>query len=151
MFTNDVVGNLRQKKLSDRAEVWLARGFVVAIVAITYLLCLATGFKASVFSMAIWCFSGFAGLFPIVLAALYWRRLTAGGVLAGLLTAVGSWTYLFYLSYWGATEDFVVAIGPDEISVMPVVLIFVCTTIAMVLASVVTRRPSQQTISKFFN
>jgi len=30
MFTNDLVGGLRKEKLSDRSEIWLARGFIVA-------------------------------------------------------------------------------------------------------------------------
>ncbi len=151
MFTNDVVGSLRKQKLGDRAEVWLARSFVVAIVVITYLVCLATGFGASVFTIAIWCFSGFSGLFPIVAAALYWKRLTAGGVLAGLLAAIGSWVYLFYLSYWGTVEGFAIPVGPDKFLLMPVVIIFACTTVAMFVASFVTRRPSQRTIDKFFS
>jgi len=91
MFTNDVVGSLRKEKLSDRTEIWLARGFVIAIVAVTYGVCLATGFGASVFGMAIWCFSGFAGMFPIIFAALYWKRLSAAGVVSGLLATIGSW------------------------------------------------------------
>ena len=147
MFTNDVVGNLRKEKLSDRTEIWLARGFVIAIVAITYFACLATGFKASVFGMALWCFSGFAGMFPIIVGALYWKRLSAAGVVSGLLAAIGSWLYLFSEAKWGAIEPFSIQVGGAP----TVVVVFVCTTFAMVMTSFATRPPSQATLDKFFD
>ena len=149
MFTNDLVGSLRKEKLSDRSEIWLARGFIIAIVAVTYVACLSTGFKASVFGMAIWCFSGFAGMFPIIFAALYWKRLTAAGVVFGLLAAVASWLFLFQKADWGANRTFAVVIGQTPI--MPVVVVFVCTAVAMVLATFATRPPSQATLDKFFD
>ena len=149
MFTNDLVGTLRKEKLSDRTEIWLARGFVIGIVAVTYFACLATGFGASVFGMAIWCFSGFAGLFPIIVAALYWKRLSAAGVVSGLLAGIGSWLYLFQESDWGSNPTFAVVIR--GIPIMPVVVVFVCTSIAMVMTTMVTRPPSQATLDKFFD
>ena len=149
MFTNDLVGGLRKEKLSDRSEIWLARGFVIAIVAVTYVACLATGFGASVFGMAIWCFSGFAGMFPIIFAALYWKRLSAAGVVSGLLAAIGSWLYLFREADYGSTPNFAVVIGGTPI--MPVVVVFVCTAVAMILTTLVTCPPSQATLDKFFD
>ena len=149
MFTNDMVGSFRKEKLSDRSEIWLARGFVIAIVAVTYVACLVTGFGASVFGMAIWCFSGFAGMFPIIFAALYWKRLSAAGVVSGLLAAIGSWLYLFREAEWGSTPNFSVVIGGFPI--MPVVVVFVCTSFAMVLTSFLTSPPSQATLDKFFD
>ena len=149
MFTNDMVGSFRKQKLSDGSEIWLARIFIIAIVAITFGLCLASGFKNSVFGMAIWCFSGFAGMFPIIFAALYWKRLSAAGVVSGLLAASGSWLYLFREADWGATKNFSIMIGATPI--MPVVVVFVCTTFALVMTSLITRPPSQATLDKFFD
>ncbi len=149
MFTNDLVGSLRKEKLSDRSEILLARGFIVAIVAVTYGLCLATGFGASVFGLAIWCFSGFAGMFPIVVAAIYWRRFTAAGVVAGLLANAGSWVFFFKEAQWGADKHF--AIELFEIKLMPVVVIFACTTVAMTVTTLLTCPPSKPTLDKFFD
>ena len=148
MFTNDLVGSLRKEKLSDRSEVWLARGFIIAIVAVTYGLCFATGFGASVFAMAIWCFSGFAGMFPIVVAALYWKRLTAAGVVSGLLTTIGSWLYFFHEADWGANDKFSIPVA--GMPMMPVVVIFVCSALAMTVTTLVTCPPSKRTLDKFF-
>ncbi|MFP6866824.1 MAG: sodium:solute symporter family protein, partial [Roseibacillus sp.] len=73
IFTNDIVLHNTKKKYSDKQILLMARGFVVAIVVITYILALLL-IEQNVFDLAIWCFSGFAALTPLVIAALYWRR-----------------------------------------------------------------------------
>ena len=41
------------------------------------------------FTLGVWCFSGFASLFPLVFAAIYWRRVTKAGAIASVVvTAV---------------------------------------------------------------
>ena len=95
MFNNDIVTHyMGKEKVSDQQQVLYTRLFIIGIVAVTYLLSL--GNVRSVFAMGVWCFSGFSSLFPIVVAALYWRKLTAWGAIAGVLAAFGSWSYLFY-------------------------------------------------------
>lgn len=150
IFTNDIVTHyLGKDRISDRNQVWIARMFVILIVAVTYYLS-QLGYR-SVFTMAVWCFSGYAALFPIVLAALYWKRLTAAGALSGILAMVGSWIYLFRESQWGADTDFkLTPLGPEH-PIMPVVGIFICTCLAMILTSYLTKPPSEKTLSKFFD
>lgn len=148
MFTTDVVSHYN-RKVGDRAQVWFARAFIVVIVGITYVLSLVDGSK-SVFTMAIWCFSGFTGLFPIVVAALYWKKLTAAGVVSGTIAMLFSWVYLFRDSGWGAERDYVVELYSNEVPVMPVTVIILCSTLAMVITSLLTRPPSQKTLDKFF-
>ena len=99
--------------------------------------------------MAIWCFSGFAGMFPIVIAAIYWKRLSAAGVIAGLLTNIGSWLYFFRAADWGSNPKFEIEIG--GIPFMPVVAIFLCSTVAMTVTTLVTCPPSKRTLDKFFD
>lgn len=107
MFTNDVVGNVVGKdKLTDRQTVWLARGFIVAIVAVTYAISLTK--PVSVFQMGVWCFSGYTGLFPLVIAALYWRRLTLYGAVASVLVSIGIWSYYFHDSGYGSDTQYTV-------------------------------------------
>ena len=74
IFSNDVVNHYRSEPLSDRAQVLTTRGFIIGIVLITYLLSLSN--RSSVFALAVWCFSGFSSLFPLIFAAVYWKRLT---------------------------------------------------------------------------
>lgn len=147
MFTNDMVAHYAgANRFSDKQQVWLARGFIVLIVAVTYGLSLLK--TRSVFGMGVWCFSGFSSLFPLVFAALYWRRLTAAGAIAGVLAMVASWSYLFYQSGFGANRTYSVVIGGYQ--TMPVLSIFVCTVVAMVTVSLMTRPPKDETLAKFF-
>ena len=81
MFTNDIViHKLGSGKLSDRQVILIARGFVVGIVTLTYLLSLVA--PQNVFDLAVWCFSGFGALFPLVFAAVFWKRVTKAGAYA---------------------------------------------------------------------
>jgi SSS family solute:Na+ symporter len=121
---------------------------VILIVAITYVLSLQ-GYR-SVFTMAVWCFSGFAGLFPIIFAALYWKRLTAAGALSGTLAMIGSWLYLFQQSGYGANAEFALSPFGNQYPIMPVVGILLCSTLAMFVTSLITPPPSQKTLDKFF-
>tara|TARA_B110000467_G_C18307510_1_gene475690 strand:- start:206 stop:1759 length:1554 start_codon:yes stop_codon:yes gene_type:complete len=149
IFTNDIVLHyMDQSKISEKRQVWIARIFVILIVAITYVLSLQ-GYR-SVFTMAVWCFSGFAGLFPIVFAALYWKRLTAAGALSGTLAMVGSWLYLFQQSGYGANTEFALSPFGTQYPIMPVVGILLCSTLAMFVTSLITPPPSQKTLDKFF-
>ena len=151
IFSNDIVGHyFGTDKLSDQQQVLIARIFIVLVVAVTYFLSLQ-GYR-SVFSMAVWCFTGFASLFPIVFAALYWKRLTALGAIAGILAMIGTWLYLFRESNWAAVRDYTIKLhlGESEYEIMPVVATFFATLIVMVLVSLVTKPPSEKTLAKFF-
>jgi SSS family solute:Na+ symporter len=98
---------------------------------------------ANVFDLAIWCFSGFSALFPIVFAALYWKRATKQGAIASILAASATWAYFFYLSGYGG-EYFV---GPG---IVPAALCFLVASVALVVVSLMTDPPSKETLKKFF-
>ena len=69
MFTHDiVVHSLGEQRVSEVQRVTIGRWFMVAIVALTYLLSLFP--PPNIFDLAVWCFSGFASLFPLVVAAV---------------------------------------------------------------------------------
>jgi len=157
IFNNDIVVHYRgANRVSDAQQVYYTRGFVIAIVLICYAIYLLTAAKAaSVFALGVWCFSGFAALFPIVFAALYWRRLTKAGAYSGISAAIASWLVLFY-DAWTHPEiklgDFMVTfqINGQATEWMPVVVMFASSTITMIVVSLVTKPPSATTIQKFF-
>ena len=150
IFTNDIVNHYFGKdRFSDRTQVWIARTFVILIVAVTYFLSLQ-GYR-SVFALAVWCFSGFAGLFPLVFAALYWKRLTVFGAFSGIMALVGSWTYLFWKSDWGANTEFALQPFGNQFPLNPVVAILLCSLLAMVITSLITKPPGEETLAKFFD
>lgn len=147
MFTHDVVIHTAGKnRFDDRQKVLIARGFIVAIVTITYLL---TFFPPPhIFDLAVWCFSGFASLFPLVFASLYWRRVTRAGALASVMAMAISWFWLFYKGLIARPEnaegDFLVA------GMMPVAVIFAISTAALVLVSLLTAPPDERHLARFF-
>jgi len=144
IFTNDIVGHyITHEKLSDRQMVLIGRGFVVLIVAVTYFI--AVQWKTTgVFPLAIWCFSGFASLFPLVFASLYWRRVTKAGAYACVLTAAAMWLYLFAQSDFGANREYLF------LGMLPVTTIIALSTLALVGVSLMTSPPSPETLDKFF-
>ena len=142
MFTNDIViHKLGSGKLSDRQVILIARGFVVGIVTLTYLLSLVA--TQNVFDLAVWCFSGFGALFPLVFAAVFWKRVTKAGAYACILAATLSWFYFFAKSGFGSE----LVLGPG---IMPVAVCFLISTAALIIVSLMTRPPSEETIKKFF-
>jgi len=151
MFTNDiVVRKFGANRFSDAQKIWIARGFILAVVAGTYFLALALMNSAHVFDLGVWCFSGFAGLFPLVVAALYWKRTTAAGAFACVISTVLVWGILFYRDIIapkqaGAASDEALILG-----VMPVAIIITLSTLSLVLVSLVTKKPGDETIRKFF-
>ena len=150
MFSTDIVNHYRREPLSDRAQVLTTRGFIIAIVLVTYLLSL--GNYRSVFTLAVWCFSGFSSLFPLIFASVYWKRLTKPGAYACVIAAASVWCWLFYDSGLGADREYTLKIplGTEAYEVMPVAAIFLASSLAMVLVSLATSPPREETLAKFF-
>lgn len=151
LFTEDLVVHYGGKdRFTDRQVVLMARSFIVAIVALTYFFSLFD--PRGVFTLGVWCFSGFASLFPLVFSAIYWQRLTKAGAYASVLAAIGTWCYLFYQSDFAAIEPFTVQfeLGGNTYHVMPVLAMFVNALVALVVVSLLTRPPSVATLQKFF-
>ena len=144
MFTNDiVVHHFGSNRFTDNQKIWLARGFITAIVVITYLLALAE--PRRVFTMGVWCFSGFASLFPLVFAALYWRRTSATGAIACVIVTTIVWFVLFQLSGFGKNPKFLI------MNMMPVTFIFAASAITLIVVSLLTEPPKQATIDRYFS
>jgi SSS family solute:Na+ symporter len=148
IFSTDVVNHyLGRDRFTDRQQVWIARGFIVAIVALTYWFSLYE--PPSVFALGVWTFAGFASLFPLVFAAIYWKRLTVAGAYASVLAMAAVWVYLFRESGYGQDRAYHVLVAGYE--TMPVLWTFLAATVALVGVSLVTRPPSDETLRRFFD
>lgn len=142
MFTNDIVLHRAEPgRYDDRQIISIARCFVVGVVALTYVLSLLA--PKNIFDLAIWSFSGFAALTPLVLSALYWKRATKAGAYASIAAAMLTWLWFFHLSGYGGEY----AVGGR---VMPVALCFAAGAIAMFVVSLLTPAPHPDTIRRFF-
>ena len=143
IFTNDIVLHNSKREYSDGQVIGFARMFIVGIVAVTYLLSLVLHDSKNVFDLAIWCFSGFAALTPLVIAALYWKRATKAGAIASVLVVAATWFGFFWDSGFGGEST---VFG----GVMPVAICWLAGAAAMIVVSLLTRPPSAATIEKFF-
>jgi len=144
MFTHDIVlHHFGEDRFSDKQRILMGRLFVLGIVLTAYLLSLAE--PRSVFVLGVWCFSGFASLFPLVLASLYWKRVTRAGAIASVVVAAIVWLVLFYKSDWGANRTYLF------LDMMPVATIFAAATVALVVVSLVTKPPSQAVLDRYFS
>jgi SSS family solute:Na+ symporter len=142
MFTRDVLGRRATADADDGNTVFMARGFVVAVVAVCYGLSLVA--PGGVFALGIWCFSGFSGLFPLIIAALYWRGLTKAGAYAAVLVMAALWFYMFQDSGFGANPKY------SFLGLHQVVVLVGATSIAMLAVSLLTPGPSTATLDRFF-
>jgi SSS family solute:Na+ symporter len=142
MFTEDIVryygfGN----KLTDRHQVAFGRIFVVSFLVLAFGCSLIT--DQSIFALGTWSLTGFTGLFPLFVAALFWRRATAAGAAASVFTAVGLWIY-FYLDSLGTPGPY--SIGGSGL--MPVAVILPAAAAALVVVSLCTKPPND--VDRFF-
>jgi SSS family solute:Na+ symporter len=143
MFTTDIISHYAGKnRFTDKQLITIARVFIVLIVALTYLFSLFE--PRRVFTLGVWCCSGFSSLFPLILASLYWKRLTKLGAYAAILAAALSWIYMFADANYAANANYTV------FGVMPVATMITLTTIAMIVVSLITPPPSKETLEKFF-
>jgi SSS family solute:Na+ symporter len=143
MFTQDIVVHYGfHDKLSEKKQILFGRIFVVLILTITFFLSLVS--NRSIFKLAVWSFTGFASLFPVLLAALFWKRSTKFGAFLSILTVAVLWIYLF-IQGWNSPGYTIGGTG-----IMPVAVILSAGAIAMVVGSLLTKPPEKALISKFF-
>jgi SSS family solute:Na+ symporter len=144
MFTRDVVLHACGKdRFTDRQVIWMARGFICLVVLVTFLLSLSN--PVQIFSLGVWCFSGFAALFPVIFASLYWRRATRAGAISSILVTALVWFFLFRASGFGADREYLLY------GAMPVAFIFLACALTMVVVSLFTRPPEEVTLERFFS
>lgn len=143
MFTTDIVTHYSRKdRYTDKQLIVIARLFIIGIVALTYLFSLFE--PRRVFTLGVWCFSGFSSLFPLIFASLYWRRLTKAGAYAAVIAAAASWLYLFRDSGYASNAEY------DFLGVMPVATMTVLSTSSMIIVSLLTKPPNEETLKRFF-
>jgi SSS family solute:Na+ symporter len=143
MFTQDIVRHYGfHDRMSESRQITVGRLFTVGVLIVTFLISLVA--DRSIFKLGVWCFTGFAALFPVVVAALFWKRSTKWGAVASTVSVLVLWTY-YVLQGWNEPGYTVAGTG-----IMPVAVVFLVSSAAMVVVSLVTRPPAPETLAKFF-
>lgn len=143
MFTRDIVRHYRfHDRMSEAQQVAVGRLFVALVLVACWLL--AELADRSIFKLGVWCFTGFTGLLPVVVAALYWKRSTKAGAVASILTALAAWGF-FLLRGFSAANYTVGGSG-----LLPVALVLAASSLAMIAVSLATAPPPAAVVARFF-
>jgi SSS family solute:Na+ symporter len=144
MFTHDIVRHYGfHDVMSERAQVLSGRLFVSGILLVTFLISLAA--PRSIFRLGVWSFTGFAALFPLVAAAVWWKRSTKAGAIASVSSVVVLWIG-FFVRGWSDPTYTVGGIG-----IMPVAVMLLVSSVVLVVVSLMTRPPEPSIVTRFFD
>ena len=136
--SENLIKRFAWKNMGDKAQMWLARAtmMVIAVVAVI----LAWDQNSSVFRIVSFAWAGFGAAFgPVIIFALFWKRTTKWGALAGVVSGgamVFIWKYLVR-PLGGAF---------DLYELLPA---FIVSAIAIVAVSLLTKKPDAEVEATF--
>jgi SSS family solute:Na+ symporter len=166
MFTEDVFAFYGGKeRFGPAAQVHTGRAFVLGLTAVAYLIALRA--PTTIFELAVqYAFSGYASLFPLLGAALFWKGSTKWGALASTLwtvfavVAVAAFQYAVPAPQSGPPTTVWTLFGAAALSrtpggtsvfgLMPVVPMVLISLLLMVVVSLLTRKPEKETLIRYF-
>ncbi|KAB1503954.1 sodium/proline symporter PutP [Corynebacterium sp. 320] len=136
----DIYKGLINKQASDNALKNLSRIAVIAVALFAALIALNP--DAGILALVSFAWAGFGSAFgPVIVGALYWRRLNAAGAGAGLVAGA----VVAFL--WGGLESFGIMDKPFGLyEMVPGVL---ANVIAMVVVTLITKAPDETVTSTF--
>jgi len=166
MFTEDVFAFYGGKRrFGEAAQVHTGRLFIVLITMFAYAVALRA--PETIFELAIqYAFSGYAALSPLLIAALFWKGSTKWGALASTVWVAAAVTAVAIFQQvvpapapgpptlmWSLSGIEVLARTPGGTAVfgfMPVVPMVLVSALLMVVVSLITTKPKQSTLAKYF-
>ena len=130
----------KDKKVDDKKVMWLSR-IVLVVIAIIGMI-IAWDENSVIFSLVSFAWAGFGATFgPIMLFSLFWKRTTRQGAIAGMISgAVSVFVWKMLLNPIGGI------FGIYEL--LPA---FIISCIAIVVASLLSKEPSNEIKAEFEN
>lgn len=136
--SENLVKRFMWKNMSEKVQMWVARGTMLAIAVIAIFL--AWDQDSSVFRIVSFAWAGFGAAFgPAVLFGLFWKRTTKWGALAGIVSGgamVFIWKYLVR-PLGGAWDIY---------ELLPA---FVLSAVMIVAVSLLTKAPEKEIADTF--
>ena len=166
MFTEDFFAFYGGKKrFGEAVQVNTGRLFIILITVFAYAVALRA--PETIFELAIqYAFSGFAALSPLLVAALFWKGSTKWGALAATLWTAGAVVAVALFQHavpapapgpatvvWSLAGTEALSRTPGGTAVfgfMPVVPMVLVSGLLMVVVSLITTKPKQSTLAKYF-
>ncbi len=123
-------------KLSGKKREWISRFGIVGFALIAFLI--AMNDSGTILNMVGYAWGGFGAAFgPLIILAVTWKRMTKWGALAGMV--VGSVTIFVVKNYISIEGEYFYELLPG----------FILALIAIVVVSLLTKAPSEQTMKEF--
>jgi SSS family solute:Na+ symporter len=140
MFTEDVFAFYGGRdRFGEKAQVATGRLFIILVTAFAYFTALNA--KASIFDLAVqFSFAGFSAMVPLSFGALFWKGSTKWGALASTLFVAACTLSLFFLPR-----------GYTFLGFSPVVPMTLGAGLILWLVSLLTPKPSQSVIARYFS
>lgn len=123
-------------KFDDRQKAWISRFGVVGFALIAVLITATSG--GTILAMVGYAWGGFGAAFgPLVILSLTWRGTTKYGALAGMI--VGAVTIFVVKNYVKIEGEYFYELLPG----------FILAFITIIVVSLITAKPSEETLQKF--
>lgn len=135
-FASDVYKASIRKNASNKEMMWAGRVVVVIIAIVAFIIANSPSCEG-IMALVECAWGGFGSAFgPVIILALYWKRFTYSGAVAGLVTGfvVDAVWYVFLSNVTGIYE-----IVPG----------FICGLIAAVVVSLISKAPSEEVMALF--
>ena len=127
-------------KLSNKASVWMARISVIIISVVAIFL--AADPNSSVFKIVSFAWAGFGAAFgPVVLFALFWKRTTKWGAIAGMVSGgamIFIWKFVIRTAFAGTWLD-----------IYELLPAFLLATVVIVAVSLLGKKPEAEILDTF--
>ncbi len=140
--SNDIYKAVINKGASEKQLLILSRIAVLAVAAIAFLLALNP--ENSVMGLVSYAWAGFGAAFgPAMLLSLYWKRMTASGAIAGIVTGG------VVVVAWNQWLGKILLVAEDGSTVYELLPAFILSTIVIVVVSLLSPAPSDKVIKQF--
>ncbi len=145
-FSSDVYKAVIRKNASNKEMMWAGRIVVVIIAVVAFFI--ATNPSCEGIMELVECAWGFFGASfgPVILLALYWKRFTYPGAVAGIVTGFVA-DMVWYTLFTG--DSGIYKIGLFNTGIYEIIPGFFCGLLAAVIVSLISKKPSDEVLELF--